>query len=354
MAVGRPYDVHIGEGILFAPESGGLIRRACGGGRRCAIISDSHVAPLYSARLKESLEAAGCEVGEVVFPAGETSKSLSEVSRLCGCLIDAGLDRQSFLVALGGGVTGDLAGFVAAVFYRGIPYAQVPTSLLAMVDSSVGGKTGVNASAGKNLIGAFHQPSIVVADTHTLGSLPPRVLNEGLAEIIKHGVIRDAALVSAAVDLLQTDPVGLVSRNVAIKARVVEADEKETGGLRALLNFGHTVGHALEQTCGYGSLLHGEAIGLGMLAALRLSERIAGLADAEAALVVEALDSASLPLAPPHPVDPDLLLAAMKRDKKFSDGRIRFVLTRQLGSAFISDEVRESDIRSAISDWTDQ
>jgi len=273
---------------------------------------------------------------------------MPEASRLCNELIAAGLDRRSFIVALGGGVTGDLVGFVAAILFRGLPYAQVPTTLLAMVDSSVGGKTGVNSPAGKNLIGSFHQPATVIADTATLETLPERELYEGLAEVIKHGVIRDASLVEEANMLLGNDREKLVARNVAIKARVVEEDETEVAGTRALLNFGHTVGHAIEQVAGYGKFLHGEAISLGMMVALETSCRRAGLPPEAKATVAAALHQASLPTIIPDSLDTEQLLQALQRDKKFLDGNIRFVVTPGLGSALLSDQITEKDIREAI------
>jgi 3-dehydroquinate synthase len=264
-------------------------------------------------------------------------------------LLDAGLDRGAFVVALGGGVVGDLAGFVAAIYLRGIPCVQIPTTIVAQVDSSVGGKTGVNARAGKNLIGAFHQPRLVLADTITLETLPDREYREGFAEVIKHAVIRDAAMLD------ELDPAApraslapLIARNIAIKAAIVSADETERTGQRALLNFGHTVGHAVENVAGYGRLLHGEAISLGLCAALEISQRKYGLPDADAGRVREKLQAYGLPLTMPSDLDTEALLAAMRHDKKFSEGRIRYVVTPKLGEAFVADDVTEADIRTAI------
>jgi 3-dehydroquinate synthase len=258
-------------------------------------------------------------------------------------MIEASLDRASLLIALGGGVVGDLAGFAAAVYYRGIPYIQIPTTIVSQVDSSVGGKTGVNAAGGKNLIGSFHQPRLVIADTDTLGSLPKREFNEGFAEVIKHAAIRDPAMLDSLDDL----PL-LIARNVGIKAAIVAEDEFETKGLRALLNFGHTIGHGIEAAAGYGKFLHGEAISLGLRAACRLSVEKSGLPEREAARVSEALDTYRLPAQLDASIETEAILSALKKDKKFAAGGIRFVLLKRLGDAFVSDAVTEEDIRRAI------
>ncbi|MEX1119555.1 MAG: 3-dehydroquinate synthase [Terrimicrobiaceae bacterium] len=343
----RPYKVHVASGLLAT--CGDLVRQAMGTASKCVMISDSNVAALHGNGLKTALEAAGFEVVGFVVPAGESSKSMTRVSEACDMMIAAGLDRSSFVVALGGGVVGDLAGFVASVFYRGIPYVQVPTTVLAQVDSSVGGKTGVNAPGGKNLIGAFHHPALVLADVETLQTLPEREFNEGMAEVIKHGIIRDAALVRDAVNLARSHREELIIRNVKIKAGIVCKDPFEKSDLRALLNFGHTVGHAIEQVAGYGRFLHGEAISMGIAAALHLSSRLAGLPASDVHVVRGSLASLGLPLTIPADLEADRLLVAMSHDKKFHQGRIRFVLTKALGSAFVSDAVQESDLREAIS-----
>jgi 3-dehydroquinate synthase len=340
------YDVVVGAGLLA--ECGPSIRQACGGGSRCTVVTDSHVGPLYGEVLCRSLEKAGVRTLAVEVPAGESSKSFDQLEMVCEAMASGGMDRKSFVVALGGGVVGDLAGFAAAIFGRGIACTQVPTSLLAQVDSSVGGKTGINARAGKNLIGAFHQPRLVIADTNTLQSLPGREFREGLAEIIKHGVIRDAGLVREAVPLSTRDLPGLVARNVAIKASVVASDPHEQTGERALLNFGHTVGHAIERAGGYGRFLHGEAIAIGICAALDLSVRKAGLPTAEADVVRCALKDAGLPTTLPADIRPDTTLAATAHDKKFEDGAIRFVLTKHLGTAFVSNDITRSDIEQSL------
>ena len=258
-------------------------------------------------------------------------------------MAQAGLDRSSSVFALGGGVVGDLAGFVAAIYYRGIPCVQVPTTVVAQVDSSIGGKTGVNLAAGKNLVGSFHQPALVVADVSTLSTLPPREFHEGFAEIIKHAAIRDPELLGEIADRTE-----LVARNIRIKASIVAADEFETSGLRALLNFGHTIGHGIETAAGYGSLLHGEAISLGLAAAAALSVKHAGLPQSEADRIIEALARHNLPLKLPREISIESILAAVSRDKKFQSGAVRFVLLKKLGEAFVSDKIPISEIRSAI------
>lgn len=331
-----PYEVHVGAGLLG--ETGRLVAEVLPPGR-CAVITDSNVGPLYAARVKASLEESGFSVSVHVVPAGERSKSLAQVGELCEGLIAEGLDRKSSVVALGGGVVGDLAGFVAAIYYRGIPYVQVPTTIVSQVDSSVGGKTGVNAEGGKNLIGAFHQPRLVMADTETLSTLSPREYHEGFAEVVKHAAIRDFSLIDAEGDLPD-----LIARNVAIKAGIVAADEYETGDVRALLNFGHTIGHGIENAAGYGRYLHGEAISLGLVAACRLSVEKAGLDQGVCDRIVAALSSHGLPLVLPADVSTEAILAAMRRDKKFRGGAVRFVLLRGAGDAFVSEDVTGADI----------
>ena len=216
-------------------------------GRDCAIVSDDNVAALFAQALVQSLTSAGFKPTLITIPPGEKSKTLGQAEAICNRMSEAGLDRSSFLVALGGGVVGDLTGFVAAIYHRGIPYVQVPTTLLAQVDSSIGGKTAVNTAAGKNMIGAWHHPALVIADVDTLGALPPREWKQGFAEIIKHAIIRDAEMFEMLQHFDRKDLAALVRRNIEIKARIVAADERETKGERALLNFGHTVGHAIER-----------------------------------------------------------------------------------------------------------
>lgn len=331
-----PYDVHVGPGLL--DEAGGLAAGVVTAGR-CALISDSNVAPLYAERLSQSLRAAGFESTTLVSPAGEKSKSLSEAASLCEQMISAGLDRSSVVFALGGGVVGDLAGFVAAIYYRGIPCIQIPTTIVSQVDSSVGGKTGVNAAGGKNLIGAFHQPRLVIADTDTLSTLPEREFNEGFAEVIKHAAIRDFAMLDALDDIPP-----LIGRNVAIKAAIVAEDEYETKSVRALLNFGHTIGHGIENAAGYGRYLHGEAISLGLVVACRLSVEKAGLDPAVRDRIFSSLARYRLPMSLPPEIKADDILDAIRKDKKFHGGSVRFVLIDKPGSAIVSDQVTEQDL----------
>ena len=335
-----PYKVLIGAGaISFSGELISRVSKPC----RCVVVTDSNVGPLYAEAVELSLSQAGFQPVRVTVPAGESSKSISQLGFICDALIEAGLDRTSLLIALGGGVVGDLAGFAAAVYYRGIPYIQIPTTIVSQVDSSVGGKTGVNAAVGKNLIGSFHQPRLVIADTDTLRSLPEREFNEGFAEVIKHAAIRDPAMLDSLDDLPS-----LIARNVGIKAAIVAEDEFETKGLRALLNFGHTIGHGIEAAAGYGKFLHGEAISLGLLTACRLSVEKSGLTEQDAARISSALASYKLPLRLDDSIETDAIFSALKKDKKFAAGGIRFVLLRRLGDAFVSDAVTEVDIRRAI------
>jgi 3-dehydroquinate synthase len=342
---GSGYSVWIGDGLLA--YCGERIRPFFTGSK-VAVVTDSNVATIYGGAVMDSLRAAGFEPTLIAVEAGEASKRMEVVSLVIDRMIAAGHDRKTLLVALGGGVVGDLAGFVSAIYYRGIPYVQIPTTVVSQVDSSVGGKTGVNAPGGKNLIGAFHHPALVIADTATLLSLPDREFNEGVAEIIKHAVIQDAAMLDVLDPAKRTGLADLVARNVAIKARIVVADERETKGERALLNFGHTVGHGIEQAAGYGQFLHGEAISIGLHAAVRLSVLKSGLAEAEASRVIAALEAFRLPIRVPAELPTDAIIAALQRDKKFDSGRVRFVLTEKLGTAFVSSSVTLEDIRAVV------
>lgn len=341
----NPYEILVESGLL--DRAGELIAGKLAPGK-CGLVTDSRVGPLYAERTQASLERAGFSVTSITVPAGEQSKSLAVVEAICDQMIAAGMDRRTSVVALGGGVVGDLAGFVASIYYRGIPHVQIPTTVVAQVDSAIGGKTGVNAQGGKNLIGSFHQPALVLSDPSVLRTLPEREFNEGVAEIIKHAVIRDAEMLDNLEESVSRALPELIVRNVRIKAAIVAEDEFETRGVRALLNFGHTIGHALENAAGYGRLLHGEAISLGIAAALDLSVRKAGLSPGDAKRVLQALRSFVLPVSLPGEIAPNAVLEAMKTDKKFESGAIRFVLTGGLGSAFVSREVTESDIRSAL------
>lgn len=339
------YSVWIGEGLL--PHLGAKVR-PFHSGPAVAVVTDETVGAIYGETAMVSLREAGYEPIRIDVPAGEASKRMEMVAHVCDRMVAAGLDRKALLVALGGGVVGDLAGFVAGIYYRGIPFVQVPTTIVSQVDSSVGGKTGVNTAGGKNLLGVFHQPVTVVADTATLSTLPEREFNEGFAEVIKHAAIRDAEMLDLLDPGNRDDLAALIARNVGIKARIVAADERETTGERALLNFGHTIGHAIEQAAGYGRFLHGEAISIGIHAALRLSIDKAGLPEAEAAKVLDALVAFDLPTKVPADLKTDAILAAMGRDKKFEAGSIRFVLLERLGSAFVSSAVTADDLRAVV------
>jgi 3-dehydroquinate synthase len=339
----RSYSIFVGAGLLSA------LGRLCAEqelGRRCAVVSDDRVARLYARPVLAALRAAGFEPMLICAPHGETSKSLKMIQAGCDQLAAHRLERKSFIVALGGGVVGDLAGFLAAIYLRGIPFVQAPTTLLAQVDSSVGGKVGVNLKAGKNLVGAFHQPRLVLCDLRTLNSLPAREFRAGLAEVIKYGIICDAPLFARLERdlprLLRRDASVLgevVARCCKLKAEVVGQDETETG-LRAILNFGHTIGHAIENISGYGKYLHGEAISIGQAAAARLSVELAGLPADEAARIESLFLRAGLPVgitlsAPARA----RLLAAMQLDKKVSGGEVKFVLASRIGRVESGREV---------------
>ncbi len=343
------YEVVVEEGSLST-----LVQRLSDigvTGKKCAVITDTNVGAHYLAKVSEMLTTAGVEISTHTVQAGEGSKSLSVVETVSREMIQAGHDRQSFVIALGGGVVGDLAGFVASIFYRGIPFVQIPTTIVSQVDSSVGGKTGVNTPEGKNLIGAFHQPKLVVIDPEMLKTLPNREYREGYAEVIKHACIRDEAMVA---DLEQLDleilppPADLLARNIAIKARVVEEDEKEISGTRALLNFGHTIGHGIEASVPYGELLHGEAISLGTRAALYLSVKHAGLPQEQADRINALLQQYGLPVVLAESIKTETIAEKMKTDKKFSAGQIKFVLLKSLGEAFVSSDLTADDLVEAI------
>lgn len=346
----KSYDVLIGDGLLETAgrEAAKLFPDAAA----CAVVSDDNVAPLYAGKVCGSLRAAGIVPHLITVPSGEPSKSFSALESVTRAMISAGLDRKAFLVALGGGVIGDLAGFAASIFLRGIPYIQIPTTVVSVVDSSVGGKTGINTPEGKNLVGTFHQPRKVLIDPVTLNSLPPREYREGFAEIIKHAAIRDAAMLPEIARIAASGSreglAPLIAANAGIKASIVSEDEFETKGLRALLNFGHTIGHAIEASAGYGQLLHGEAISLGIRAALRLSEQCAGLPAGDSREILSLLAAFHLPLVLPESIATEGIMEKMSRDKKFDRGSIRFVLLRRCGDAFVSDAVTRDAIAAAV------
>ena len=349
----RSYDIVIGTEVRHQL---GARCQALGLGQRCAVITDSKVVKHYAKETLTNLREAGFEPVVITVPAGETAKSLRNVGRCFDQLAAHRLERKSFVVALGGGVVGDLAGFVAATYLRGVPFVQVPTTLLSQVDSSVGGKVGVNLAAGKNLVGAFYQPRLVLCDLATLKTLPPWEFRAGLAEVIKYGIIFDATLFARLErDLpkllkLETKTLGeVIARCCDIKAKVVGQDETESG-LRAILNFGHTIGHALEAISRYGKYLHGEAISIGQIAAAELSTVLAGLPPADAERITDLFRRAGLPTSVQlNKRELEKLLAAMRLDKKVSGGEIKFVLARRIGEVAWGQSVPEDLIRSTLS-----
>jgi 3-dehydroquinate synthase len=345
----RAYPIYIGPGLLNAAElfTPHLEQK------RVAIVSNDVVAPLYLARLRETLRSAGIETLEIILPDGEAHKDWSSLNQIFDALLAARAERKTTLLALGGGVVGDVAGFAAATYQRGVPYLQVPTTLLAQVDSSVGGKTAINHPRGKNMVGAFYQPRAVVSDIDTLKSLPQRELKAGLAEVIKHAVIRDARFF----DWLERNVEALLAADVAalghavlrcceIKAAIVARDEREEGE-RALLNFGHTFGHAIETGFGYGNWLHGEAVAAGMALAAELSARLGLLDRAEARRLTALLARAGLPVAVKG-LDPLRFRELMSVDKKARDGRLRFIVLQGIGSAAVRAEVPEASVRQTL------
>jgi 3-dehydroquinate synthase len=354
----RTYEVRVVSG---GPERFGPFARAaldgCWAGRTCRralVVTDETVAPMASP-FTTALEAEGIATTLAVVPPGEASKSLDRAIDLYDELVRIRADRHTAVVAFGGGVVGDLAGFVAATFARGLPLLMVPTTLLAQVDSSVGGKVGVNHPRCKNIIGAFHQPVGVWADTETLATLPAREVGCGLAEVVKYGVILDAAffaeLEEKAVEIAEGRPDALrrvVAVSCALKAEVVNRDEREETGLRAVLNFGHTVAHAIEAVSGYGgNFLHGEAVAVGMVAESRLAERLGWVGPEVTARVTALLGKFGLPVSAPG-LDHNALVEAMSRDKKNQKGKTRFVLPRQIGCVELTDAPTEVDVRAIL------
>jgi len=316
--------------------------------KTCAIISDTNIAPLFGERVINSLTGAGFQPTLITIPAGEQSKTLEQAGAICDQMIAAGLDRQSFVIGLGGGMVGDISGFVAAIFLRGIPHVQIPTTLLAMVDSSIGGKTGVNTSAGKNLIGAVHHPSLVIDDLDVLKTLPRREFNQGFAEIIKHAIIADAKMFATLKDVDLGNLAPLIRRNIEIKFKIVAKDELDRTGERALLNFGHTIGHAIERAGDYREFLHGEAVSLGIVGACTISTKKAGLPRDQRDAIVHLLSAFKLPTQLPPDFPREKIFNALKFDKKFEAGKIRFVVAPKIGSARLSSDVTMEDIREAI------
>ncbi|MGE5469092.1 MAG: 3-dehydroquinate synthase [Ignavibacteria bacterium] len=348
----RAYPIHIGPALLARAD---LIAGALPT-PRAAIVSNATVAPLYLGRLSAELRAAGVRVTEIIIPDGESHKNWETLNAIFDALLAERCDRSTTVVALGGGVVGDLAGFAAATYQRGVPFVQVPTTLLAQVDSSVGGKTGINHPRGKNMVGAFWQPRLVLADTDTLKTLPDRELSAGMAEVIKYGLIRDLpfldwleqnmdALMARDADALSY----AIERSCANKAEVVAGDERETAkdNGRALLNLGHTFGHAIETGLGYGEWLHGEAVAAGTVMAVELSHRLGWLAAGDVARVKDLFQRAALPGAGPK-LGAERYLDFMGHDKKVVAGKLRLVLLRRIGEAVTFGDAPPEDIRAAI------
>jgi 3-dehydroquinate synthase len=351
----RSYPIHIGPGLLA--RAGDLLKPLARG--PMPVVTDAHVAEIHLAPLLVALGAAGLDARPIVLEAGEGSKSFAGLERLTGELLKSGVDRGGLVVALGGGVIGDLTGFAAGVLKRGVAFAQIPTTLLAQVDSSVGGKTAINTREGKNLVGLFHQPKIVIADTDVLKTLPRRELLAGYAEVVKYGGLGDAAyfewLEANGALALSGDSAAMVhavAHACRMKAEIVARDERETGD-RALLNLGHTFGHALEAATGFsGRLLHGEGVAIGMALAFGLSVKLGLCSGQDAERFVRHLKAAGLPTAigdipGPRP-SADMLLAHMAHDKKVKDGRMTFVMVRGIGKAFVTRDVAIETVRAIL------
>jgi 3-dehydroquinate synthase len=360
----RAYDIVVGRGLL---ASIGRRIAALKPGAKVAIVTDENVAQQYLAQTEKALKDAGISAIHVVVPAGEKSKSVASFERVCDALIEARIERGDLVVALGGGVVGDLAGFAAASVRRGLDFVQVPTSLLAQVDSSVGGKTGINSRYGKNLIGAFHQPRLVIADTALLDTLPPREFRAGYAEVVKHGLLGDADyfdwLESNWKDVFSgVPPRGAnvaprdyaVLRSIQIKSAVVARDERETGD-RALLNLGHTFGHAFEAAAGFSQkLLHGEAIAIGIACAFEFSARLGLLPQQEAARAIGHIAAVGLPThirdVPAVKTNADALMELIGQDKKVRRGKLTFILVRGIGASFIARDVEPAQVREFLAE----
>ena len=352
----RQYPIFVAEGLLADTQKLRELLLARIQGRQVAIITNKVVAPLYLDALLEALD--GLQVDVMQMDDGEAEKNLQVYQQTMDFLLAARHNRSTCLIALGGGVVGDLCGFVAATFQRGVDFVQIPTTLLAQVDSSVGGKTAVNHPQGKNMIGAFHQPLAVLADTATLGTLPSREYAAGLAEVVKYGVIEDAAffefLEQHSDDLLAKDGAVLsqvILRCCAIKAEVVSADERESGR-RAILNYGHTFGHGIEKLCGYGQWLHGEAVAIGMVMAARLSVAVAGLDESVVMRLTALLRRLGLPTALDQAsrkvATIEAMMDVMGLDKKVVDGRLRFIVASQLGQVQVRDDIDVDVVRNVL------
>lgn len=343
----RSYPIYIGEQLFAQVDIAGLIK-----GRQVMIVTNETIAPLYLAALRDQLPAL--QVDEVILPDGESFKTLDTLNLIFDALLEMRHNRTTTLIALGGGVIGDMTGFAAASYQRGVDFIQIPTTLLSQVDSSVGGKTGVNHPRGKNMIGAFYQPKAVLADTDVLKTLPKRELAAGLAEVIKYGLIYDVeflAWLEQNIDGLNAcDPELLayaIKRSCEIKAEVVAQDERESG-IRAILNLGHTFGHAIETEQGYGNWLHGEAVGAGMWMAADLSHRLGWISAGDLARTETLLRRANLPVRAPENMSPERFIELMSLDKKVLDGRIRLVLLKQLGEAVVTDSADPDLLRETL------
>ncbi|HTP76277.1 MAG TPA: 3-dehydroquinate synthase [Rhizomicrobium sp.] len=351
----RSYDIHVGPGLLS--KAGPLLKPLARG--PVPVVTDTHVAKLHLAAVSSALGASGIDVRPIVLDAGEGTKSFAGLEKLCGALLDTGVDRSGLVVALGGGVIGDLTGLAAGLLKRGIDFAQVPTTLLAQVDSSVGGKTAINTAQGKNLVGLFHQPRMVIADTDVLKTLPRREMLAGYAEVAKYGALGDAGffewLESNGLKALSFEPVAIthaVAHSCRMKAEIVARDERESGD-RALLNLGHTFGHALEAATGYSDrLLHGEGVAIGMALAFRLSVELGLCSGQDSDRFARHLKSVGLPAAiddiPGVRPSADELLSHMAHDKKAKDGRLAFVLLRGIGKAFLTSDAPLDSVRKVL------
>jgi 3-dehydroquinate synthase len=346
----RSYPIHIGERLLDRAEL--IIPHLLH--KKVALVTNTTVAPLYLSRVRESLQSEGVETLPVILPDGEAFKNTATLNLIFDALLEARYDRKTTLIALGGGVVGDLAGFAAAVYLRGVSFIQVPTTLLAQVDSSVGGKTGINHPLGKNMIGAFYQPRLVLADYGTLSTLPDRELAAGIAEVIKYGLIRDRPFFEwLEANLEQLKARGsaalafAIQRSCEAKAEVVSADERESGA-RALLNLGHTFGHAIEAGLGYGQWLHGEAVAAGTLLAAETSRRLNLIDDRDVERIRLLYERAGLPVVAPD-LGADRYLQLMAVDKKAEAGRVRFVLLKSIGEAFVTADVPDPVLKDVLS-----
>ncbi len=343
----RSYPIIIGTNLIADPES--FTPYVTG---KVMVVTNETLAPLYLDKILSGLKSF--DTASVVLPDGEAHKQLDTLDAIFAALLENRFDRGCTLIALGGGVIGDMTGFAAASYQRGVNFIQVPTTLLAQVDSSVGGKTGVNHALGKNMIGAFHQPMAVLADMDTLDTLSDREFKAGMAEVIKHGFILDAAffdwLETNTQNLLARDKTAIahaVKRSCEIKAKIVAADEQERG-VRALLNFGHTFGHAIEAAMGYGNWLHGEAISAGMVMALDLSHRLGKISDEQRKRGVALLAATGLPVQPPSDIEAATFLDFMQRDKKVLDGQMRLILLERIGQAFVTDEASNDQLMNTL------